>query len=311
MVSIVVITYNSAKYVLETLESAKAQTYQNIELIISDDGSSDKTVQKCRQWIEKKGERFVRTELITIPENTGVSANCNRGVKGASGEWLKLIAGDDMLLPNCISDNMQYTKDNTDAHIIFSTVKVYQNEFKEECYLKNLPVKFPNILMHPLLTAEDQFNILVICDRITYSSSDFISKQTVLKVDGYDETIRLVEDYPMWLKLTRAGERLHYFHKPTVGYRVHAEAINNTGDQVLFKPSIINSFAVRKKYTHPYLPWAIAAGETWNYRVSIIFNALGWNKNNAFLHWWYALWTVYLNPFVYLNAINKRIINKN
>ncbi len=53
LVSIIVITYNSSKYVLETLESAKAQTYQNIELIVSDDGSTDNTIEICKIWIEK------------------------------------------------------------------------------------------------------------------------------------------------------------------------------------------------------------------------------------------------------------------
>ncbi len=51
LVSIVVITYNSAKFILETLESSKAQTYKNIELIISDDCSTDNTVEICQQWI--------------------------------------------------------------------------------------------------------------------------------------------------------------------------------------------------------------------------------------------------------------------
>ena len=102
LVSIIVITYNSSKYVLETLESAKAQTYQNIELIVSDDCSIDNTVEICREWIENNKERFVRTELITAEKNTGIPANCNRGVKAAQGEWVKLIAGDDILYNNCI-----------------------------------------------------------------------------------------------------------------------------------------------------------------------------------------------------------------
>jgi len=80
LVSIIVITYNSAKFVLETLESAKAQTYQNIELIISDDGSTDNTVQICREWLKNNKESFVNTELITVEKNTGIPANCNRGV---------------------------------------------------------------------------------------------------------------------------------------------------------------------------------------------------------------------------------------
>ena len=85
LVSIVVITYNSSKYVLETLESAKAQTYQNIELIITDDCSTDNTVAVCKEWLEKNEDRFVKAELVTSPCNTGVPANLNRGVKKAQG----------------------------------------------------------------------------------------------------------------------------------------------------------------------------------------------------------------------------------
>lgn len=53
LVSVIVITYNSAKYVLETLESIRVQSYQNIELIISDDCSKDNTIDICRNWIGK------------------------------------------------------------------------------------------------------------------------------------------------------------------------------------------------------------------------------------------------------------------
>src|SRR5690606_22852216 len=94
LVSIIVITYNSSKYVLETLESARAQTYQNIELIISDDGSKDATVQICRDWLKENSDRFVHSQLLTVEHNTGIPANCNRGVKASKGEWIKLIAGD-------------------------------------------------------------------------------------------------------------------------------------------------------------------------------------------------------------------------
>ena len=69
LVSVTVITYNSSKTVLETLDSIKAQTYQNLELIVSDDCSTDDTVELCRNWIEQNKERFVRTELLTVEKN--------------------------------------------------------------------------------------------------------------------------------------------------------------------------------------------------------------------------------------------------
>ncbi|MBH2024900.1 MAG: glycosyltransferase, partial [Flavobacteriales bacterium] len=80
LVSVVVITYNSSKYVMETLESVKAQTYENIELIISDDGSTDHTIEMCRVWLAQNNNRFPKTKLLTVEENTGIPANCNRGV---------------------------------------------------------------------------------------------------------------------------------------------------------------------------------------------------------------------------------------
>ena len=66
LVSVIVITYNSSKFVLETLESIYNQTYSNIELIISDDCSSDETINICQNWLYKNKNRFKNIELIDI-----------------------------------------------------------------------------------------------------------------------------------------------------------------------------------------------------------------------------------------------------
>ena len=79
LVSIVLITYNSSKYILETLESVKNQVWENIELIISDDGSTDDTTTICSNWLEENKERFQNVQLITVAKNTGIPSNCNRG----------------------------------------------------------------------------------------------------------------------------------------------------------------------------------------------------------------------------------------
>ena len=90
LVSIIVVTYNSSKYVLETLESVRKQTYQNIELIITDDCSLDDTLEICNEWVEGNKKRFVRTNIVTVEKNTGIPSNCNRGIKKSTGKWIKL-----------------------------------------------------------------------------------------------------------------------------------------------------------------------------------------------------------------------------
>lgn len=66
LVSVAVVTYNSSKTVLETLDSIYNQTYPNLELIVSDDCSPDNTVEICREWIAGHSRRFIRTELLTV-----------------------------------------------------------------------------------------------------------------------------------------------------------------------------------------------------------------------------------------------------
>ena len=72
LVSVVVITYNSSNYLLDTLESFKAQTYKNIELVITDDHSSDDTIAISEKWLIANGSFFYSTKLVKAEKNTGI-----------------------------------------------------------------------------------------------------------------------------------------------------------------------------------------------------------------------------------------------
>lgn len=308
MVSIAITTYNSSQTLLDTLDSIKNQSYPEIELIISDDASTDDTVVVAKEWLKKNQERFTATEMVTVTQNTGVSANCNRCIAAAHSDWIKFIAGDDILLPNCIADNMEYVADHPEAKVIFSQVELYRNNFDQGNYLRTTPANFPNNLMHPGFSAREQWKILLESDRIHYTPSYFFNKEAIEAVGGYDEQNRLQEDYPMWLKLTQAGYRLHYFHKPTVGYRQHDAALNNTHATELFKPLSIKAYAVRKAYAHPYLPFFRRKSEDWSYGVKKVFQSLGWHKKTTpFRKRLLKLMTIYVNPWHYLDAAQRRL----
>lgn len=225
LVSVFIVTYNSQDYIIEALESVKSQTYQNIELVVSDDCSSDGTVSIIRQWISLNQERFVRTEVVETPVNTGIPANYNRAVKVCHGEWLKMMDGDDLLLPNCVEDNIKFVLDNPEASVVFSDMFLFKNMDRNAIVGKRFN-KQRKLFFG--LDAEKQTRWLL-RGNILPSQTCFISAK-LLKNNPYNEKYRLLEDYPMWIKLTTQNVRFHYFDKCTAMYRIVDSVSSNNRD---------------------------------------------------------------------------------
>ena len=250
LVSIIVITYNSSKYVLETLESAKEQTYQNIELIISDDSSQDDTVEICKNWLLQNRDRFVRTDLITVDKNTGVSANCNRGVKVSKGEWIKMIAGDDLLCDKCIESNVTFANSNIDCLVNFSTVLQFVNKDGVKTFIDKFPTKEQKFFFNQ--NSKLQYLQLLEHNFVWNTPSFFIYASLLKKAGLFDEEFIMLEDYPFWLKLTKMGFKLNYFDITTVHYRLHESISYNTINWIS-KQFFISQRRHFKKYVFPEL----------------------------------------------------------
>ena len=308
LVSIIVITYNSSKYVLETLESVKAQTYQNIELIVSDDCSTDDTVGICRNWIAQNEGRFVQTKLIVAPENTGIPANCNRGVKAAKGEWVKLIAGDDILTSDSIQLFMNYICNHTDAKIIASVAQPFKDVFSENNFYKQ--VKGNPLFFHKNISAQQQYSILLFgC--IVYASSILIILELIRNVGRFDEKYKYMEDYPYWLNLTQKGYKFFYLDKPTIYYRIHNESTYNKK----IKNKIFNDFykskrAFEEEYIYPNINWFERFLYNIEYARKNFFNLLGLNRDNVIFKTFYYI-TIKLAPLRIYTNLKIRLIYRN
>ena len=212
LISIVVITYNSSKYVLDTLESAFNQSYKNIELIISDDCSSDDTVVIVEKWLNKYERRFVRCVLLKAVQNTGISPNCNRGIKEAQGEWVKVIAGDDILSADCIDENYKYAS-SSHSHIILSKMKFFSHTV-ENAYTLNHDHSFFD---YP---RSKQLKLMLRENYIGQTPTFFIRRELLEKMSYYDERFPMMEDYPMMFKLLERGYHISFMDKYTVYYRI-------------------------------------------------------------------------------------------
>jgi glycosyltransferase involved in cell wall biosynthesis len=255
LISVLVVSYNSAKYITETLESVKSQTYNNIELIVTDDCSIDNTVSICRTWIHKNKERFVRTKLITIDKNSGISANCNRAIKEARGEWLRFVAGDDALFREAVKDALEYINLNKDANIVTSSKAIYKDTFIEENLIEisdETKVKNEKGLSFYDLSSHQQYLSLLYSNKVN-PIGILIKKKLMIEVGGFDERIKFLEDYPLFLKITKHGEKIFCMNKLTVKYRVHDSSVQiiKTNKNTIFNNKYLTLRKFRKLYIYP------------------------------------------------------------
>ena len=312
LVSVIVVTFNSSQFIIETLESVSKQTWKEIELIITDDCSEDNTIEVCLNWINENKNRFLRVEIIKPEKNTGVPANANRGLYAAQGDWIAFIAGDDTFKPNHIKDNMIYIATRQEIKVLLSKIEVYQDTFKPQNLIKITPEDAynPNSIVAPGRSADSQYRMLLLFDRIHYTPSLFINRETLISVGGYDERLRMLEDYPLWLNLTKNGHKLYFMDKVTVNYRRHSKSINNTVKDHLIEANYFNEEDFRKIYTYPNMPADIRLNERFNWYVLQIFRWNWLNKDTKSSRFLLVLLTTYLNPFKYFIWIKKRL-NRN
>lgn len=226
LVTIAVITYNSSQTILETLESIKKQTYKNIELIISDDSSSDNTVAICKKWLLGNNSFFKSYKLIEHPTNTGVSENSNRAYKASNGEWIKFIAGDDTMLPDCIEYYIQFSYKHPDMKICQSIGKMYKEKMLENCYIGNYTHPKHKLFYQYPNNSNWQYKVLLHWDPV-FAPSVIIHTSILHELGGFNPTLP-VEDWPLWLQITKKQVYIYFIPIETIKYRVHSNSITNS-----------------------------------------------------------------------------------
>ena len=311
LVSVPVLTYNAAEFVEETLESIFNQTHQNIQLIVSDDCSKDTTVEIVEKWCNQPRvkERFTDIIILTVPKNTGIPANYNRCVNASDGEWIKMISGDDALMPNCIEDNLYHIQENPIIKVLYSYLRIYRSTFEADNFVSLSPACFPSHIITPEITAHEQYELFLVSDRIQFTPSMFLNKESILTA-GLPKEHLFSEDFQTKLNLTKGGFKLHFFEKETVLYRQHELAANNMIQDYVLKPHYFKTENFRKEYIYPNVPKDVKYWHQFNWIANQIFRIERLNRKtklSSFLH--YVL-TSLLNPFKYIIYIKATFITK-
>ena len=248
LVSVPVVTYNSAETIVETLDSIYNQTYPNIELIVSDDCSKDNTVEIVRQWLDSHTFRFSRTELITIPKNKGVTANYNRATDRCMGDWIKWMDGDDLLVPNAIEEYVNYVINHKDIFWCFARAKCFGGDEEQVAKWQiNHESDFynwsqPQLLDYLYLSGGcPMFSPTAFCNRKKYVEAGIRA----------DERVRNAEDRTMWIKLLEAGIKMGFVDKQLVMYRISENSLSTR--RVPPPSMVLANQQFNKYYTIPYI----------------------------------------------------------
>lgn len=221
LISVVVFSYNSSSTIIETLDSIYAQTYKNIELIISDDGSSDDTVKKTQRWSKSKCNRFFRFVVVKNVENSGIVANIKRGYAASTGKWVKSIAADDHMLPTCISDFVEYTSKHDFADIVFGKMWYFDKSRKYFDDKYNIGIKMYEKL------SKSEFKIAVYKYNPIAAPTAFLRRESYYRIGEVDDNFKMIEDWPLWMKMAHASCNLTFMDKYVVEYRISDNSISN------------------------------------------------------------------------------------
>jgi alpha-1,3-rhamnosyltransferase len=202
------------------LESVKNQTYEKIELVVSDDCSTDNTVEIVREWIEVNKARFAYVQLLTTAVNTGIAANCNRLRKVYHGMWRKDLAGDDVLDSKCIELNMKYASEHPDAQVILSDSRVFYDD-SDEKYIQKPGIPVGGFFDQ---TAQEQFESLIKYE-VYLNPNTLFMRTSIINKYPVEERFKYMDDRPFYWSLVSDGIQLHYLPEITVNYRKHAGAL--------------------------------------------------------------------------------------
>ena len=163
-ISICIPTYNGAKYLQEALNSVKAQTYQDFEVVISDDASKDSTLEIVEAF--KAQVSFPVNVFHHNPK--GIGANWNNCITHAKGKYIKFLFQDDVLQPNCLQKLIDVIENNDTIGLVASK-RQFINETPNDENIETWIENYGNLQQQ----FEDTTNALTLIDETLFKRADF------------------------------------------------------------------------------------------------------------------------------------------
>lgn len=202
-ITVIMPVYNQEMYITEAIHSILTQTHQNFELIIINDGSSDKTLDRIKSIIDN------RITIITYSINKGKNHALNKGYEKAKGEFVTFFAGDDVMFSHSLEKKIKYAKKH--RYVFGNSIETNKNlEPRKPIFSKN---------MDRLFTWKKEYKNIIFSNFVP--GGNFLIKKTIM-----DEIMPLPESLSFedwWVSYwgLKYNECVYYISEPLSYYRIH------------------------------------------------------------------------------------------
>lgn len=215
LVSICIPTYNDEDSIQSTIDSVMNQTFQDFEIIITDDASKDRTVELVKDYSDS------RIKLYESKQNIGAKENWNWATRQAQGRYIKLLCSDDVLYPSCLEKQVSVFENSENQDVTLVSCKRDIISASSTVLLKgrglpgmNGKLDKPSVIRKIISTATNPIGEPV---------TGLFKRETFQKISSYDDSIPYFIDLDFWLKLLNYG-KLFAIQESLAGFRVSGSA---------------------------------------------------------------------------------------
>jgi glycosyltransferase involved in cell wall biosynthesis len=220
LISVIMPAYNEEKFIGEAIESVRAQTYSNWELIIVDDASKDKTMEIIEQYVSTDS----RIKLHRFSVNQGACTALNQGFKEARGEYICWLSADDRYMEGMLESEYRFLTDNRQMQAVFS-VHEFINEKSEAVEAWFPPEEYLQIGQYGCV---EPYNTLFYGGNAFNACTVMATREAFCKAGEFNAEHPYAGDYDFMLRLAAYSD-IGFLNKVNVQSRIHQGQVTNEG----------------------------------------------------------------------------------
>jgi glycosyltransferase involved in cell wall biosynthesis len=252
-VSICIPAYNGARFIAQAIESAQAQTFSNLEIIVVDDGSKDQTVEIAEGYAASDS----RVRVYRNAQNLGLPRNWDRCRDLASGEWVMFLFQDDLFRPDCVERMLQTAIEHNALMACCCRNFTFFPEVPEETRSNflaytarhNFEQYFPN---QGFVSAREFCAQLAITPTINFigePTAVILHRSTLETFGRFHPVMVQLVDFEYWSRIA-VQKGIAHVHQPLVTFRVHGQSATTKNAQAAVRKDRLDGIVLLHEYLH-------------------------------------------------------------